>query len=382
MSAHNPLSRYGISLFFFLSVVVVGSLFAVLPQTAFADEVLPVGVLERQTCGSTSLDVYGYGAGLMQNNQPTVVTDAHISEVSVSQNCAVVRWNTEHPVATLVLFAEISAEPIGIKLGAENFGYPYATMQNNAGVAAHVAVLEGLQPGVAYSYRIVTRSHPNALPQISDARTFVVGSTAPVVTVPPTTPVTQTPPITTTPETAVAEQPVQEVPAAPVAEIPTEEPTGTGVPSALTAAQQALDGTRESALLSAIGAFFARLVPNPERLSLTSTIGLFEADTYIVPTLFFLALIFLLQHIVLPAFSVSLKNPLLYWLLGSMVLAIVAAVFMLYYVSLVAVAVFLGALARYLLQNTPGDTDSSAATQPKLLETAETKKKAGETASR
>ena len=63
-------------------------------------------------------------------------------------------------------------------------------------------------------------------------------------------------------------------------------------------------------------------------------------------------------------------------------LAIVAAVFMLYYVSLVAVAVFLGALARYLLQNTPGDTDSSAATQPKLLETAETKKKAGETASR
>lgn len=99
--------------------------------------------------------------------------------------------------------------------------------------------------------------------------------------------------------------------------------------------------------------------------------GLFEEDKYIVPTLFFLGLVFLLQRLVLPAFGLTLKKPILYWLIGSVVLTVLSALFMMYYVTLIGIALFLGLLAWYLLKNTP--TDDTASPQLKLLETKESK---------
>ncbi len=375
MSAHHILSRHSGARTFlsFLFVVLVSGIVILTPHITFAAEGLPEGVLERHTCGTTQVDIYGYGAGLMHNAQPIVAYNVQLTTVNNTENCAVLHWDTVHPAATQVVFARADTEPVSIDLAAENFGYPHATVQNNAGIASHTAILEGLEPGVAYSYRVVTRSHPSALPNISDARIFVAGTVAPVV-VSPIAPHTPSVPTTSVPSAPVVEQPIvaptetepQETPAVTKTEL--ETPT---VPSALTAAQQALGNTRESAFLAGIATFFSQLMPERERLSLTSTIGLFKADTYIVPVLFFLVLVFLLQQIVLPAFNVSLKDPLLYWLFGSMVLAILAAVFMLYYVSLVGIAIFLGALARYLMQSTP---DETAATEVKLLETADHKK--------
>ncbi len=154
----------------------------------------------------------------------------------------------------------------------------------------------------------------------------------------------------------------------PVVEDPSAEDDASGVPAAINAVDEALrDSSKEMALWSRIKKFFSNLLPDRDRLSLTSNIGLFEKDRYIVPTLFFLLLLFLLQQLVLPAFNLSLKEPVLYWLFGTVVLVVLSAVFMFYYVTLIGIALFLGLLAWYLLKSIPDE--------PKLLESKDSKQK-------
>ncbi|MBL4644389.1 MAG: hypothetical protein JKX80_00810 [Candidatus Pacebacteria bacterium] len=366
----STLSRaFKITLF---AVSIIFSL--LLPQSVSADT-LPSGVLERESCGASTVDIYGYGAGMMQSAEPIIISNQRVSFISSTEGCAVVEWQSTTPAATQVLFAPLTEEPISIVLGEANFGYPFASQQNNAGVADHRAILTGLETGKAYSYRLVTRSHPSAIPTISDSRVLIAGPsvafTPPSIT-PPVVPITI--PVTPTPLfdaekfpiiPSRVEIPETTIPTAPTQAISDDTVTVT-VPAAIVAASEALGGvSQEKALLKNIGGFFSNLVPKAERLSFSSSIGLFDKDRYIIPTLFFLGLLFLLQQLVLPAFNVNLKNPTLYWLLGATVLSVVSAVFMLYYVTLIGIALFLGLLAWYLVKNVP-EEDSSAAL-PKLL---------------
>jgi len=366
MSAQTSYFTVRDILFFVLFVAVFSFL---LPQTVSADT-LPDGVTERQTCGATTLDIYAYGAGLMHSSSQIVAENPHVSYISPTENCAVVEWNTKNTAATQVLFAELSGEPVSIDLTAENFGYPYATTQNNAGIAHHVAILTNLQPGTAYSYRLVSRSHPTALPSISDARVLIAGpaigtyTQPPVVTVTPTAP---TVPSTPTMPTFDAEKfPIAPAVTQPVTTPDTETDASTTdatntVPSALNAVTSAL-GThsKEGTLWGSIKHFFSNFHANK---------GFFATDRYIVPALFFIVLLFLLQQLVLPAFSVNMKNPLLYWLVGSLLLAVLSAAFMFYYIALIAIALFLGVLAWYLLESIP-ESDDAKSSQTKLLGTS------------
>ncbi|QSH39547.1 hypothetical protein JXR01_00860 [Candidatus Kaiserbacteria bacterium] len=352
-------------------LTLLAALFVLTPSLASANT-LPIGVLERQTCDSFSVDIHGYGAGMMHNANPMEISGQRVTHISATENCAVVEWQSSTPAATQVLFAELGDEPVPIDTSIDpDFGYPHASTQNNAGIANHVAILTGLEAGKAYSYRVVTRSHPSALPTISDPQVLIAGPyTVPVAPIVPTTPiVTPTPtfdaekfPITPT----ATVKPVAVTPVTEIKEI--EDDKDVTVPAAITAASNAFGATsREGSLWETITGFFNRITPDVSRLSLSSNIGLFEKDRYIVPTLFFLVVLFLIQHLILPAFSISLKNPLLYWLVGSVVLAVLSSVFMLYYVTLIAIALFLGILAWYLLQNI-SDEDGTPV-QPKLLET-------------
>jgi len=389
MSVLTNIARLCASRFFLLAVLLTATI--LLPQVSSADT-LPIGVTERQTCGAFSVDIYSYGGGLMYSVTPTINSHQRLSYISPTENCAVVEWQSSIPAASQVLFSELGSEPVSIDLTAENFGYPYASTQNNAGTASHTAVLEGLTPGQAYSYRLVTRSHPSAIPTISDARVLIAGpSTAlptPVVTVTPVTAVPSAPVPTPTPVPVVTLPPVtteqfdaEKFPIAPVAtDTPkvastSEEDNTVSVPSAVTAADDALGETsKEGSMWARIKGFFAGLMPDDSRFSLSSNIGLFEKDRYIIPALFFLGLLFLLQQLVLPAFSVSLKNPILYWLSGAVVLTVLSAVFMFYYVTLIGIALFLGLLAWYLLQSLPEDQDPTEI-QPKLLNEGKEPKK-------
>jgi hypothetical protein len=145
------------------------------------------------------------------------------------------------------------------------------------------------------------------------------------------------------------------------------------VPAAITAANEALGASQEFDVWLTIKEYLSRLKPAEERLSLSSSVGLFERDRYIVPALFFLGLLFLLQHLVLPALGITLRNPVMYWLLGVVVLTVVSAMFMLYYVTLMGSTLFLGLLVWYLLKSVPAEEEGAANAQPKLLEIAKTK---------
>ncbi|MAJ97082.1 MAG: hypothetical protein CMI56_00520 [Parcubacteria group bacterium] len=360
--------------------ICLAALLLLVPSFVNADtNTLPFGILDRQACGSFSVDIYGYGAGMMQNTNPIEVTDQRVTYISATENCAVVQWESSNPAATQVIFAELGDEPIAIDTSIDpNFGYPQASTQNNAGIAQHTAILTGLEAGKAYSYRVVTRAHPSALPTISDPQVFIAGpyTTPTAQTVPTTSPTapipsfdTQKPPVTPT----VTTKPVTVAPSVIETEKKEDEEEVT-VPAAITAAAAALGTTsQEGALWQAIKGFFNRITPDINRLSLSSNIGLFEKDRYIIPTLLFLAILFLIQHLVLPTLSISLKNPLLYWLVGSIVLAVLSSVFMLYYITLVSIALFLGILAWYLLKNISYEDGVHAG--PKLLETIGADKK-------
>jgi len=336
MSAHQLFfTRLGVVHFLTSISAVVFILAALLaPQIASANT-LPIGVIERQSCGDTTIDIYGYGAGMMYNTNAIGVINQHVSHISATQGCAVVEWETSTPAATLVIFANLSDEPVSIDLEDENFGYPYASTQNNAGIAEHAAVLSGLEPGKAYSYRTVTRSHPSAPPQISDPQVLIAGP-AFIVAVPVVVPSEPTAPKFDAEKFPIIPSTEVEV-ETPVVEEKMEEK----VPAAVTAVSKAFGGiTREGALFKRIKSFFV-----------FENAGFLESDRYIVPVLLFLGLIFILQKFILPAFNVSLRNPLLYWLFGSIVLAVVSATFMFYYVTLISITLFLAVLAWYLLEN-------------------------------
>tara|TARA_B100000745_G_scaffold187366_2_gene122895 strand:- start:47453 stop:48592 length:1140 start_codon:yes stop_codon:yes gene_type:complete len=372
-------------------MILLGSflIFLFFPQLASASlDSLPPGVLERETCGSYSVDIFGYGAGMMQGPGSVQTANAQVSFISSTENCAVVQWESDAPAASQVLFSELSSEPVTIVVSEENFGYPHATVQNNAGNSLHTAILTGLEPGKAYTYRLVTRSHPTAMPTISDPQVFIAGpSVASLASMTPSISGTPTP-TRSVPAPAFDSEKFPLAPAvtSPAAKFidqeapPTEEETRrdidttSTVPAAVTAAEEALDSSRERDLWTGLQAFFAKLIPDRDRLRLSSSIGLFEKDRYIIPTLFFLGLLFLLQHLVLPALGMTLRNSTLYWLFGTIVLAIISAVFMFYYITLVAIGLFLGLLAWYLLKSIPEDEGSSS-TQPKLLKAAGKRKK-------
>lgn len=356
--------KRGTKFLLFTSLVTI--LFAFAPSSVSADT-LPFGVLERQTCGTYTVDIQGYGAGMMHNSNPIEITERRVSYISATDSCAVIQWESSTPAATQVLFTELTTEPVTISTDIDpKFGYPNASTQNNAGNSQHTAILTGLEAGKAYSYRLVTRSHPSALPTISDPHVLIAGPS--VYIAPPTTtdaikiPAPTTEKLPTVPKVAaVSEKPSKTI-------TPEEGSDETVVPAAITAVNEALGAkSKEGTLFKSLKEFLLGIKPDMSRFSLSSSIGLFEKDRYIMPTLLFFGILFLLQHFVLPAFSVSLKNPLLYWLVGSVVLAVLSSVFMLYYVTLLAIALFLGILAWYLLQNISEDMD--VPTQQKLLET-------------
>lgn len=153
--------------------------FSLLVPTAFVNaEELPVGVSERQTCGTYSVDIFGYGAGMMYTTDPITVTNRRVAYLNASEECAVIEWGSNIPAASQVLIAKLGDEPVTIDTTKENFGYPISSTQNNAGISNHRAIVYGLEPNEAYSYRLVTRAHPSALPVISDAQVLVTGTTA------------------------------------------------------------------------------------------------------------------------------------------------------------------------------------------------------------
>ena len=329
-----------------------------------------VPMSETRTCAGITAESRVSGSGLLNTPTPITRSNERVIAADAQAGCAVIEWNTSILSTSAVIFSPATDEIIQIDLSAEHFGYLETTPQDNSGVAQHRAILTGLQPGVQYSYRLVNKTHVSALPSISEARTLST-TAAPVVTA-PATPVV--PPVVPPVFTGVPSAPVvpsstgfdsekfpitvvtpPSTPTTTTLATGTTAETGENVPSVLNAAAAALGAaqTREGALRSSLTSLLQALKPESDRLSLTSGIGLFAADTYIVPFLFLILVLFALQQLLLPSFGYPKVPSVPFWLAGTGILALGAAVFMYYAVALILIAVFLGILAWYLLRNAP-----------------------------
>lgn len=392
MSAHTYKTRKRTTRFFLLFIAVLG--IAVTPLAAHADT-LPVNVVERQTCLGTTVDIKASGTGMLEGFEPIQASLPRLATVDATSGCAVIHWETSAPAATSIVVTEFGAHPIAVDISKENYGYTLATPQNNSGEASHTTIITGLKAGKTYAYRLVARAHPTALPVISEARVLVVPTIGalvvplkPVVVVPPTStqpvvpPVvpTPTPPVTTPP--TIEKQPTTTTPDKGIGDgvsisatgdlvyehaTPEAEPDEGKVSSASTAAESALgEISQERAFVASLRNWYET----------TKSEGLVATLlTYSFVTLLAIGGVALLYMFIAPKMTFRIKNPLMFGLLGATLLAILSATFMLYYVTLVSIAAFLAILAWYLLTSIPLEDIDATPTQPKLLESTESKHK-------
>lgn len=358
MSAHLLATFLRCTRFFLL---LAFGLFLSIPFSAHAAE-LPANVVERQTCGSTTVDIKAMGTGMMAGFDPVSIGQPRIETIDTSAGCAAISWDTSAPAATFVVVTEFGENPLAVDISKENYGYTFATSQNNDGEVTHTTIITGLKPGKVYAYRLVARAYPTALPVVSEARVIIAQD----ITVPPvasvnTTPTTPAAPVVEVPSAAV-ETPSTSVTAtveiSSVGDVVPITPQGTVVPSATVAAESALDdATHERAL-------WAKLIHTWEPCS--------QQFRSILIGVFLGLLAYLGYRFVLPLVHIRIKNWTMFGMLTSTLVAILGATFMLYYVTLVAIAAFLALLAWYLLTGIPlEDEGVKTPTQPKLIEGAE-----------
>lgn len=379
---------------------------------AHADTTLPPGIIERNHCGSTTVDVRGFGAGLMYQVAPIVPQNDHVVDVRPTEGCAVIEWTTPIVATAQVIIAEVGAQPQSVDAThPPYYWYPAGTTQNADAVGLHRVVVKDLIPGKTYSYRIVSRSHPTAVPYISEEKFLTVPlTTVPVVTsVPPVVPVivptvpstsvvptvavtvTTTQPKVTYTTTIVTDTHTVVVPT-------TVSTTGTSVQtpvmtmtdtthpaesadmqpiSALAAATDAATGTvagntfwkrfvrafsfghipdtnaaTDTAAVVTANETPSALIVHDNGVSKKAPSGVKDvkmSDRYIVPSLFFLVLLYLLQQLLLPAFGMKVERPLVFWMFGVIAIAVFAGLLKLFYVTVFMLAVFLALLAWYIL---------------------------------
>ncbi len=338
-----------------------------------------------EQCGNVQVEIKGFGAGLMYQPRPIAIAGERLSAVNISEGCAVVSWVTDMPATSQVIFAEAD-EVINMDATKENLGFVKATPQNNSAYVVHNAILKGLTPGKAYIYRVVSRSHPSAIPSVSEPYILIVPeaitlpgpiSVAPIAWVPPSTTSTTVPAVvevesTTTITTDLLYQDSTEEVAATSA---TTSSILNNVPAAITAAVDIDKGAKKDGG----GSFWLRLkqafsffggssvatesqlaaAPTEETVSKEGTVidasGLVARAGFLIPTLFILLFIFLIQQIALPMIGIIVERPLVFWMFSVIVVAIAAGLLKYYKITLVMIAVFLALLAWYLLSEAEGE---------------------------
>ncbi len=354
----------------------------------------PTSANPVEQCGDAQVEIKSFGAGLMYQPRPIAIAGEHLSVVNISEGCAVVSWVTDIPATSQVVFTEIG-ETVDMDATKKNLGFSKATAQNNSAYVVHNAILKDLTPGKTYIYRVVSRSHPSAVPSVGEAQIFVVPkepvlpgpiSVAPIVQAPIIAPVvventTSSVPstiekvitITTTDllyqdagtgetatTTAATSSELSNVPAAITAAAnigDMDESTGTSFWSRLKQAFSFFGGgnvATEVVKTESQLATPAEQVANDEDVVIDAS-GLVARAGFLIPTLFILLFIFLIQQIALPMIGIIVERPLVFWMFSVIVVAIASGLLKYYKITLVMIAVFLALLAWYLLSEAEGE---------------------------
>ncbi len=310
-----------------LAVLVASSV----PSAAFAatDDGNTVAV---ERCGNISVAIKGNGAGMIYNDQLVQTYNEH-PLINMSEGCAVLEWNTTVPATSQVIFSEfVTGEPVSIDMTANPYyGYDRATTQNNSGEAFHQTVLSELEPGKAYAYRIVSRSHPSALPVVS-AEYVIVMQNAPAV---PTT-TTQQPPVIIHTDAPVEQVDVVITPLGDDDVVFTDTETATDETATDTNATTTND---DVGMWSGFSTWF--------KAKLSALWGAlahsFDKDAVVLPFILAIVLLGMLHRVLLPLAGLTLPS-MPYWIIGAGVLGGGA-----WFAGWHALAFALGALALLML---------------------------------
>lgn len=317
-----------------LNIFVI-SLFALtFAQTADAN------TLER--CGNIEVEVRGHSAGLIYQPTPVVIAGTNIKSINRAESCAVVSWSTNTPATSQVLFAEVG-DGVNMDATKENIGFEMYTTQNNSASVNHVAVINGLEVGKTYIYRVVSRSHSAAMPTVSAEYMLVMQEpvavpsvattyTAPVYTYTPPVPTTYT--SSTNSNTVVTSQATEQV-----------EVIATNTPNIVVDDEENNLEMVPAAITSVSTSFFDRL---KKAFSFNVNFDLASRLGFLIPTLFILAFLYLLQRVVLPMIGIIVERPVLFWMFSLVVLGAASALMKYYQITLAMAAVFLAILAWYL----------------------------------
>ena len=125
----------------------------------------------------------GGGGGILAPHK-LEITNVRVTDINVAQGTAIVRWETNYPADSQVVFGLESAGPFSLSLTENNFGYPIASIVGTDLTTVHSMLLYGLSKETTYLYRVVSRERLNTLPTISLENSFKL-STEKVVTPPP-----------------------------------------------------------------------------------------------------------------------------------------------------------------------------------------------------
>jgi len=353
---------------------------------------LPVQALasEESTfhCGPYTTSPSFFGTGMVQGIEQFSITEPSIVFHSATENCAVVTWIASAPTASAVVYDTQENAPSIPQLDTISYGFTYKTPQDNRGNNVHIAILNNLDPNTTYVFRTVTRSHPTALPHISDARTVRINTSSPAPSTPILTTLRTNEHTTTAAKTSAQKyslstsvptvhtsiMPRTEAKDAKVApayeraltEIPAPSPTiplinidhdfefvgTTSIPIALTAAEEA------HKTLSKRDGFVV----------LGGSTSLMHTVKVILIIICIGVVAYLLYSILAPHHFSARVRPVFGALLITALISISAIALMWYYLALVGVALFLGLLAWYLVQSAPEIDVQENSVQPKLLD--------------
>jgi len=153
---------------------------------------LCVGFLDELSgldCGGTSIgDEQGTeGGGQTQVDPPTLeltsggggpvdllhleISNERVVDIDDIGGAAIIAWETNLFSTSQVVYGLNSGGPYSLNPSLPNFGYPFATIEDEYKVLEHVAILTGLIPGEGYLYRVVSRASP---PTVSYEHDFIV----------------------------------------------------------------------------------------------------------------------------------------------------------------------------------------------------------------
>ncbi|MCH7598032.1 fibronectin type III domain-containing protein [Patescibacteria group bacterium] len=100
------------------------------------------------------------------------VFSEEVTETNVVTTTAVIEWDSSLLSTSQVIYGKESEGPYSLNLTVDPyFGYPLGTVEDPSKVIHHTVTLTGLEVGVTYVYRVVSRSSP---PTVGFQQTFAL----------------------------------------------------------------------------------------------------------------------------------------------------------------------------------------------------------------